>query len=86
MFIFLFLTSLKRLPCEHLVHILSAWILMSRVCKSFLNVQGTVLHFLHTDSVEGLGLSLERGIPRKKYITAEIVEKEYCQVSTVKFQ
>ena len=41
--------------------------------------EGSILHFLHTESVESLGLSLERGVPRKIQITAEVVEKEYCQ-------
>ena len=40
--------------------------------------QGAVLHFLHTDSITTLGL-VEAGGRRKKYITAEVVEKEYCQ-------
>lgn len=49
-------------------------------------LQGTVLHFLHPESVEGLGLIVEKGIPRKKYITAEITDKEYCQVRTAQFE
>lgn len=40
--------------------------------------EGTVLHFLHTDSIAMLGL-VEAGGIRKKHITAEVVEKEYCQ-------
>lgn len=40
--------------------------------------EGAVLHFLHTDSITTLGL-VEAGGRRKKYITAEVVEKEYCQ-------
>jgi len=40
--------------------------------------EGTVLHFLHTDSIAMLGL-VEAGGIKKKHITAEVVEKEYCQ-------
>jgi len=40
--------------------------------------EGTVLHFLHTDSISTLDL-VEAGGRRKKHITAEVVEKEYCQ-------
>merc|ERR1712183_1055310 len=40
--------------------------------------EGTVLHFLHTESITTLDL-VEVGGNRKKYITAEVVEKEYCQ-------
>ena len=42
------------------------------------NQQGTVLHFLHTDSIATLGL-VEAGGVKKKHITAEVVDKEYCQ-------
>ena len=41
--------------------------------------EGALLHFLHTDSVEALGLAAERGVPRRRHITAEVVDKEYCQ-------
>jgi len=41
--------------------------------------EGSILHFLHTDSIENLGLQWEPRQARKKYITAEVVEKEYCQ-------
>eukprot|EP00092_Neocalanus_flemingeri_P034467 GFUD01037478.1.p1 GENE.GFUD01037478.1~~GFUD01037478.1.p1 ORF type:complete len:1402 (+),score=479.73 GFUD01037478.1:84-4289(+) len=40
--------------------------------------EGTVLHFLHTESISTLGL-VEAGGLRKKHITSEVVEKEYCQ-------
>merc|ERR1719431_2477743 len=40
--------------------------------------EGTVLHFLHTDSIATLGL-VEAGGVKKKHITAEVVDKEYCQ-------
>ena len=39
--------------------------------------EGPGLHFLHTESLAGLGL-LEAG-QRVKHITAEVVDKEYCQ-------
>ena len=42
--------------------------------------QGPALHFLHTDSRAGLDLVDQQG-NRKKHITAEVVEKEYCQVT-----
>jgi len=41
--------------------------------------EGSILHFLHTDSVDQLGLVPERGQPRTRHLTAEVVEKEYCQ-------
>ena len=37
------------------------------------------MHFLHTESRAGLELVDQAG-NRKKHITAEVVEKEYCQV------
>ena len=37
-----------------------------------------LFHFLHSDSVIPLGLSSTL-VPRKQYITAEVVDKEYCQ-------
>jgi hypothetical protein len=37
-------------------------------------------HFLHSDSIGPLGLAATT-TPRKQYITAEVVEKEYCQVA-----
>ena len=37
------------------------------------------MHFLHTESRAGLELVDQLG-NRKKHITAEVVEKEYCQV------
>lgn len=40
--------------------------------------EGTVLHFLHTDSIATLGL-VEAGGVKRKHITAEVVDKEYCQ-------
>jgi len=40
--------------------------------------EGSTLHFLHTDCLDQLGLGVERGVPRKKYSVAEVVEKEYC--------
>jgi len=40
--------------------------------------EGPALHFLHTDSRAGLDLVDQQG-NRKKHITAEVVEKEYCQ-------
>ena len=39
--------------------------------------EGNIMHFLHTESIEEMGLGT--GSSRKKYITAEVVEKEYCQ-------
>ena len=41
--------------------------------------EGSILHFLHMESVDQLGLGMDNGAPRKKTITAEVVEKEYCQ-------
>ena len=41
-------------------------------------VQGPSLHFLHTESVSSLGLAT--GTARRRQITAEVVDKEYCQV------
>ena len=41
--------------------------------------QGPALHFLHTESRASLGLVDQQG-NRKKQITAEVVDKEYCQV------
>ena len=38
----------------------------------------SLFHFLHSDSVVPLGLSPSI-VPRKQYITAEVVDKEYCQ-------
>ena len=38
------------------------------------------MHFLHTESRAGLELVDQLG-NRKKHITAEVVEKEYCQVT-----
>merc|ERR1711953_217540 len=40
--------------------------------------EGPALHFLHTESLSGLTLMDQQG-HRKKHITAEVVEKEYCQ-------
>merc|ERR1719219_386997 len=40
--------------------------------------EGPALHFLHTESRAGLELVDQLG-NRKKHITAEVVEKEYCQ-------
>merc|ERR1719239_1853895 len=40
--------------------------------------EGSVLHFLHTDSAISLGLAVP-GAARKKQVTAEVVDKEYCQ-------
>ena len=39
---------------------------------------GLLLHFLHSDSYHGLGLS-DSAANKKLYVTAEVVEKEYCQ-------
>jgi len=40
--------------------------------------EGSVLHFLHTESALSLGLNTP-GAARKKQVTAEVVDKEYCQ-------
>merc|ERR1711890_202025 len=40
--------------------------------------EGSILHFLHTESTAALGLAPPGGV-RKKQITAEVVDKEYCQ-------
>lgn len=37
------------------------------------------LYFVHSDSYEALGISLVNGRPQKRYTTAEVVDKEYCQ-------
>ena len=44
-------------------------------------VQGPSLHFLHTESVSSLGLAT--GTARRRQITAEVVDKEYCQVGVL---
>ena len=36
------------------------------------------IHFLHSDSLASLGLA-PTILPRKQYVTAEVVEKEFCQ-------
>ena len=46
--------------------------------------EGKVLHFLHSDSAELLGLSADptaasSGAAAKRHTTAEVVDKEYCQ-------
>ena len=43
--------------------------------------QGPSLHFLHTESVGSLGLGT--GTARRRQITAEVVDKEYCQVGVL---
>ncbi|KAK7489013.1 hypothetical protein BaRGS_00019674 [Batillaria attramentaria] len=40
---------------------------------------GNTLHFLHSDSVDSLGLKPVEGEPRKNWVLAEITEREYCQ-------
>ena len=35
-------------------------------------------HFLHSDSLALLGLA-PNATPRKQYVTAEVIDKEYCQ-------
>lgn len=42
-------------------------------------VLGPVLHFLHTDCLESLGLQKAPGAIRKGWVLAEVLEKEYCQ-------
>lgn len=42
-------------------------------------VLGPVLHFLHTDCLETLGLQTAPGAIRKGWVLAEVLEKEYCQ-------
>ena len=39
---------------------------------------GLLLHFLHSDSYQALGLN-DSSSNRKRYVTAEVVDKEYCQ-------
>ena len=46
--------------------------------------EGPSLHFLHTDSLATLGLatkdnSKDSSLVRRKQVTAEVVDKEYCQ-------
>merc|ERR1711915_154598 len=42
--------------------------------------EGSSLHFLHTESINVLGLGVSGvGEVRKKHITAEVLDKEYCQ-------
>lgn len=46
--------------------------------------EGPSLHFLHTDSLATLGLSSKEttkdsSLARRKQVTAEVVDKEYCQ-------
>ncbi|CAH1130303.1 unnamed protein product [Ceutorhynchus assimilis] len=36
-------------------------------------------YFLHSDSIDKLGLSITDSIPNKLYCTGEVVDKEYCQ-------
>lgn len=38
---------------------------------------GAALHFLHSDSLEPLGLAAGGGA--RRYVTAEVLDKEYCQ-------
>lgn len=40
---------------------------------------GTTMHFLHSDCLEALGLKPDARYPRKSWVLAEIVDKEYCQ-------
>ncbi|KAK2176061.1 hypothetical protein NP493_685g01005 [Ridgeia piscesae] len=40
---------------------------------------GTTLHFLHSDCLDALALRTGPGEPRKSWVLAEIVDKEYCQ-------
>lgn len=40
---------------------------------------GSTLHFLHSDSVEALGLKPVEGEARKNWVLAEVTEREYCQ-------
>jgi len=44
-------------------------------------VEGSVLHFLHSDCLDDLGLSKDKGggEERKRFLTAEVVDKEFCQ-------
>ena len=37
------------------------------------------LHFLHNESLVGLGLNIPPNHSSRMYITAEVVDKEYCQ-------
>ena len=37
------------------------------------------LHFLHNESLSGLGLNIPPNHSSRMYITAEVVDKEYCQ-------
>ena len=46
-------------------------------CKYYL--QGSSLHFLHTESVAALGLSPTGSAARKRHVTAEVEDREYCQ-------
>ena len=39
--------------------------------------ESSSLHFLHTEGITGLGLK----DARRKQVTAEVVDKEYCQVN-----
>ncbi|XP_052258142.1 RB1-inducible coiled-coil protein 1-like isoform X2 [Dreissena polymorpha] len=40
---------------------------------------GSTLHFLHTECLTHLGLKPEPGQPKKQWLIAEVMEKEYCQ-------
>lgn len=42
-------------------------------------VLGPVLHFLHTDCLETLGLQTAPGSTRKGWVLAEVLDKEFCQ-------
>ena len=49
-------------------------------------MKGSSLHFLHTESINVLGLGVSGvGEVRKKHITAEVLDKEYCQVTFTSF-
>ena len=41
--------------------------------------QGSSLHFLHTESVAALGLSPTGAAARRRHVTAEVEDREYCQ-------
>lgn len=41
--------------------------------------EGPMLYFVHTDSLAGLDLEVISGKPNKRYLTAEVTDKEFCQ-------
>ena len=78
----LFLGLLTVESCSVGDRILVAW---SEPHNNFVIVQEgaeKLMHFLHSDSLEGLGLHVkdeETGRPKVQFVRAEVTNKEFCQ-------